>query len=618
MYEIDPNEILLDQLAQKREEEISKIRFEPPVSPRVFHVLSFLFFAIFLVFLLRVIQIQFIDREKYLSLSRQNKFSVLKVKAERGIIFDRSGRPLTTNEIDFALYWKKQESLNEKTIGKLAKILGIEKEALKKKIESSNEKEVLIAKHLDREKVILFLSLKDEFPEITVKEEFVRRYPEGEAFSHLLGYLGLERDELVGRMGLEMAYDEILKEKRGRIFVEKNVSGENISSEIISAPRPGYNLHLYLDSNLQKKMKEKIEEKMKELGIHSAAGIAIDPNTGGILGLVSLPTFDNNIFAGGNPEEIKKILQDPKNSIFNRAVDGQFPLGSTIKPFVGLSALKEKIITPEKEIDCEGEIKIVHPYNPQKIFRFKDWMVHGPSNLKKAIAESCNVYFYTIGGGYGNQKGLGITKLREYLEIFGFGKVPDVDFPVMTSGFIGSPQWKKERLKEEWWQGDTYNISIGQGYILTTPLQLAQAFIPIANPGKFLKPRFVWKITNENGELVKEFQPETRIENPFSLTDIEKIREGMREAVEGLFSPHASARLLSSLPVKAAAKTGTAQISNKNCPDCYVVWIATFAPFEKPEILLVLVFENVKSLSTVVSIPVAKEIFEWYFSSRQK
>jgi penicillin-binding protein 2 len=330
-----------------------------------------------------------------------------------------------------------------------------------------------------------------------------------------------------------------------------------------------------------------------------------------------LPSFDNNLFSKGiSEEEWEKLQKDPKNPLLNRATSGQYLLGSTVKPFIALAALEERIISPNKKIDCQGKIEIPHRYNPEITYQFKDWTIHGLTDVKKAIAESCNVFFYTIGGGYKDQEGLGPSRIKKYLEIFGFGKSVDADFPIpsFAKGLIGDPEWKKEKFGEGWWDGDTYNLSIGQGYILTTPLQVARAYAAIANGGKLLKPKFVKEIVDEEKNVIEVIQPEIEKEIPINQKNFQIVREGMRWAVTGENSPHASCIALKDLPVTTAAKTGTAQVPKKDCEDCYNIWISVFAPYEDPKIVLTIMLEDVKGRLSQVVVPVAREVLNWYFS----
>jgi penicillin-binding protein 2 len=631
MFEIEPHEVLIDKLAKEKEAEISERKFERPIFKRpflfffVFALISFLFFGA------RVFYFQFLLFKELSIEAKENQFSISKIGAERGVIYDRNFEQLTFNHLSFDLYYKKNQKVNEKFLDTLSQILGIKKEDLKEKIESQKGNEILLVKNLDFEKVLIFLGQKENFPQIVLKENLTREYKDGKIFSHLIGYLGkisaeeLEREsgfytlqDLVGRDGIEKYYEKILRKVPGEILIEKDAKGRKISVKIIREPQAGKSLVLYLNAKLQRKIKEEMEKKIKEIGAFGGSAIAVDPQTGGILALLSFPTFDNNVFSQGKESEIERLLSAQNNPLLNRAVSGQFLLGSTVKPLIASAALQEKIISPKKKINCQGKIEVPHRYKPEIVYTFRDWTVHGLTDIRKAIAESCNIFFYTIGGGYKNQKGLGPTKIKEYLEKFGLGKHVETDFPVpsFAKGLIGDPKWKKEKFRESWWDGDTYNLSIGQGYVLATPLQVAQAFLPIANGGKFLKLQFVWKILDQNGNLIEESKPEEWRENFIDPENLKIVREGMRMAVTGKGAPQASAKSLSLLPVAVAAKTGTAQISKKGCKECYTVWIVVFAPFENPEILLVLTIDGVKDISTAITIPVAKEILNWYFTQR--
>jgi penicillin-binding protein 2 len=226
----------------------------------------------------------------------------------------------------------------------------------------------------------------------------------------------------------------------------------------------------------------------------------------------------------------------------------------------------------------------------------------------KAIAESCNVYFYTIGGGYGEQEGLGPSRIKKYLELFGWGNNTDIDLPGEKKGLLPSPAWKERVKKEKWWDGDTYHLSIGQGDILTTPLQVASAFSVIANGGKLFKPHVVQKILDTSTgsmQVVKEIEPEVIRENFIDSKNLDVVRHGMREAVI-----YGSSVSLNNLPVKAAAKTGTAQTSKQGY---YHHWVTVFAPYDDPEIVLTVMLENVKEIQ-FAALPVAKEVLEWYFT----
>jgi penicillin-binding protein 2 len=233
--------------------------------------------------------------------------------------------------------------------------------------------------------------------------------------------------------------------------------------------------------------------------------------------------------------------------------------------------------------------------------------------MRKAIAQSSNVYFYIIGGGYKDQKGLGPTKIKEYLDLFGWTKKTDIDLPFEAEGFVPDKEWKKNVLKEPWVDGDTYYLSIGQQYIQITPIEVVTSFAAIANGGTLLKPMIVKEIVDSNKNVIKEFKPEVIRANFISNENIEIVKEGMKKAVNGEGAPLASASILNSLPVSAAAKTGTAELGN----DYFNNWITVFAPADDPQIVITIMVEKVKGLRGVV-LPVAKDILEWYFKRDNK
>jgi penicillin-binding protein 2 len=620
-FEIEPEEVLLDRLAKKKEEEMGI--FEKKLEVPIFKTTLFRFF-LFLIFLLailylRTIQLQIIHAKEFQIKSDSNKFLISKIKSERGVIYDKNFKQLVFNRPNFDLILKKDdlpknEKEKERVLKEVSQILKIDFEKLKEKINSQEEK-IKIFENLDHQALIVLETKIDELSGFEIEKRIQREYLDGETISHLIGYLG--KADFEGKEGIEKSYDQILKENPGKILIERDAKGRILSQKIVELPKPGKSLVLWLDFDLQKKIKEEMEKKIKEVGAKGGAAVAIDPKTGGVLALVSLPSFDNNLFSKGiSQKDWEKLQKDPRNPLLNRATSGQYLFGSTVKPFIALAALQEKIISPNKKIDCQGKIEIPHRYNPEIIYQFGDWTVHGLTDVRKAIAESCNVFFYTIGGGYKDQEGLGPSKIKKYLETFGFGKSVDSDFPIpsFATGLIGDPEWKKEKFGENWWDGDTYNMSIGQGYILTTPLQVAKAYAAIANGGKLLKPKFVKEIVDEEKNVVETIQPEVEREIQTDPKNLQIVKEGMRWAVTGQNSPHASAVALNDLPVAAAAKTGTAQVSRKDCKDCYTIWISVFAPYEDPKIVLTIVLEDVKGRLSQVVVPVAKEVLNWYFS----
>jgi len=633
--DIEPQEILLDSLAQRREEElgISEKRFETPLSRNILR--GFFISILGLTFLLfaKTFQFQIIEGKNLAALSERNKFTIYQLKAERGVIYDKDGNQLVWNKPSFDLVLDKtvlpsSESERTKVFKEISAILDKDSDELKKEIEENADSEILISKNLPQETLILLEAKIGDFPGFEIRNNTIRDYKEGSVISHLIGYTGkINSEELksapefytifdwVGRSGLEKSHETTLRKNPGKLRVEKDAKGNLISQEVISLPESGKSLVLWLDSGLQKKIKQELENVLQSLGAEKAAAVALDPKTGGVLGLVSLPDFDNNLFQrGADSKTLKELLDDPQESLLNRVISGRYLTGSTIKPLIASAALQEKIISPDKKInDDKGYIVIPNPWEPSLPTIKRDWTIHGWTDMRKAIAESCNVYFYTVGGGYEDQQGLGPTKIKKYLSIFGWTEKTGIDLPGEAAGFVPDKEWKKDYFKKKedqiWQDGDTYNLSIGQGFLQITPMEVVTAFSAIANGGKLLQPQAVQKIVDSEKKVVEEIQPKVIRENFIDPANLQIVREGMRQAVTGQNSPQASSIILNSLPVTAAAKTGTAELGN----NYYHNWVTVFAPYDDPQIVLTIVIEKVKGVQAAV-LPVAREVLNWYFT----
>jgi len=630
--EIEPHEIFLDELAQKKEKEIgfSEKRLEIPLSQKKLKILYFLFLVMVFFFFGKVFQLQIIEGKKFSELSKKNVQRLYLVQPTRGVIYDSSMRQLVFNKPSYDLVVNIKElpcseQRKREIISEVSKIISQDPYEIQRKIKESEFQTVLIKENLDHESLILLESKIRDLEGFSIKENTIRDYVEGPIFSHVIGFCGkIGAQELrekgdysvtdyIGKQGIEKSYETLLRGKPGKKIVKKDALGNKISEKVFSEPEPGKSLVLWLDAGLQKKLTEALSEGMKNVGSKKGAAVAIDPNTGGILAMVSLPSFDNNLFSQGiSDKEFQQLNQDPYHPLFNRVISGGYPVGSTIKPLIASAALEEKIIDPNKDILCEGKIVIPNPYFPDKPSVFLDWKTHGWTDLRKAIAESCNVYFYMLGGGYKDFKGLGVERIKKYLELFGWGKKTGIDLPGEIAGRIPDPQWKenyfKDPQKKIWRIGDTYHLSIGQGDIAVTPLQVAVAFSAIANGGILYKPQIVKEIIEGSAsspKVIKRFRPQIIRKGFIDPANLKIVREGMREAVI-----YGSSQVLSDLPVKAASKTGTAQTSREGY---YHNWVTVIAPYDNPKIVLTIVIEDVEGVR-FAALPVAKEVLNWYFS----
>ncbi len=607
--DIETDDLFLDALSHKKDR--GSYTMETALSQKIFHIVFTAFVLIIGILIFRCFYFQVINYKTYSSAAEKNKFLSSEIDAQRGIIYDRNFKQLVVNTQGFDLVCNitklpKDELLKENQIREVARILGTSFDDLNKNIEemkTAGEISFSLVRDLDKDKVIVLKTKEEELTGFEIVKKKSREYLDGYNFSSVLGYVS--GDDSVGESGIEKQYNDVLKEIPGEVNREKNVHGSLVKEEVIKPAQSGNNLVLNIDYNLQTKAAEFLAEAVDGYNAKGGSVVAVNPKTGEVLSLISYPSFDNNVFSKDlTKKEYNDLLKNPKVSFYNRATSGEYPTGSTLKPMIAVAALEQGIITPDKEIDCEGGIEL-----NDGTFK-KDWATHGWTNLKKAIAESCDTFFYMVGGGYKNFNGLGIAKIEKYLEKFGFGVKTNIDLPEESVGFVPNPDWKESKFGTPWYPGDTYNISIGQGYFKATPLQLTMAISSIANRGKLMKPQIVKSVLDNNNQTIKTYEPEVVSSNFVSLSSIDSVREGMRETV---MSSAGTARSLQYLPVSSAAKTGTAQ-TGKN--EVYHNLITVFAPYDDPEIVLTVIVESVPKNTGLANL-VARETLGYYFGEKK-
>ena len=416
--------------------------------------------------------------------------------------------------------------------------------------------------------------------------------------------------DFIGKDGLELQYEKELRGVPGKIAISVNSDNTILKTLVAKEARQGNNLVLSIDGELQKILVDSLRDKMAQTNAPGAAAVVLDVKSGEILSLVSLPSFDNNIF---NASLINKTYQELINNknrpLFNRAISGFYPAGSTIKPFIASAALVEKTIDPSYKVDDTlGYISIPNEYNPEVTYIYRDWQPHGFVDMRRALAVSANVYFYTIGGGYKNIKGLGINKIEKYLKLFGFGASLGIDLPGETGGLVPNPDWKMKTRQENWFTGDTYNVSIGQGDIKVTPLQLAAAMAAVANGGTFYEPTVAFEVVTAEGGH-RRFDPVVRRSDIVDGLVLRVVRDGLRQAVTS-----GSARGLSGLPLAVAGKTGTAETGGSHPPHA---WFTGFAPFDSPQLVVTVLVEE-GGEGSQAAVPVARDIIAWWAENRQE
>ncbi len=622
---IEPEEILLDAM---KSPELENQRIEVPIRPKIFRSFFYSMIVIFAVLLFYSGYLEIVKGQYYRDLAEHNRTRSFPIIASRGIIYDRNFKQLVYNVPSFDLVLTVPDlpsspEEQQAIIGKAAQIIGKNEQELLDVLKNTDLKlsaETLVAENLSHEQLLLLEPKIEQLPGFRIEKNIARQYVDAPYFSHILGYLGKlgseeiknNRDyfltEKIGKNGLEFFYEKILRGQPGKLLMETDSRGKQKGEMAQIPPQSGQGLQLSIDSGLQKKLYDSLEKILARLHLKKAAALALNPQTGGILAIISFPSFDNNLFAKGiSSADYAALLNDAAQPLFNRAVSGQYSPGSTVKPLIGAAALQEKIISPATKIYDPGELVLVNQYDPGIVYHFADWKAHGIVDIYSAIAESCDVYFYTIGGGYGNIKGLGVERLEKFFKLFGFGEKLGIDLPSEAVGLVPDPQWKEKTKNEQWYTGDTYHISIGQGDLLVTPLQLAAATAAIANGGKIIQPHLVDKIVDSDKNIVESAKLKVLEENFIEQNYLEVVKKGMRQAVTG-----GSASLLADLRIAVGAKTGTAQVAGQRQPNA---WVTVFAPYDNPEIVLVVLVENAGEGSQV-AVPAAKEALELYFSNK--
>ncbi len=629
---IETHEVFLDRLAHQKEEEfgLSEKKFEVKIKEKIIYAIFGVFFLLVAVIFSKTFYLEVFQGKQWHSISQNNKGKISLVRPARGIIYDSSLKKLVVNAPAYDLVCDKRifsnpEADASKEIENVAQLLGKPADGIKNEIVKSEESSVLVSENIDYQTLLVLEARTNEFPDCQIEKNTVRNYVMGSVFSQVLGYTGrIDKETLqnsdsyisndyVGKVGLENYYEDELKGVPGKMEVTKNSLGAQKGNALLSSPKEGYSLVLHIDSDLQAKVYDSLEKSIKNIGSKKGAAVALDPRTGAVLALVSYPAYDDNIFSKGISEEgFAKLQSDPSQPFFNRVTSAQYPTGSTIKPFLACGVLQEKIISPTKLINDPGYITIKSQYDPSVVYTFSGVKPHGLVDMKKALAVSSNIYFFTVGGGYGNQQGLGPSRIKKYLDLFGWEQKTGVDLPGEFKGFVPSPDWKQQTKNENWWDGDTYNLAIGQSDLQVTPLQVAVAYSAIANGGTLYKPQVVQKIIDTSSgkpETVQEFKPEATSQIGIDPQNLEIVKEGMRDGVQ---KEYGSSFMLNDLPVAVAGKTGTAET---NKAGYFNTWSSNFAPYNNPEIVFVATIEGVQGLRAA-TLPVAHDVLQYYFSKK--
>jgi len=565
----------------------------------------------------RIGYLQIINGNYYRNVAEGNRIRFQTIKASRGLIYDRNDELLVKNIPNFTVSIipgdlpKNNTDQYNGEINNVANLLNINPEEIESKLTTTNLwQEIEIKDQVPYDQAIQSIINNNQYPGVQCKILAKREYMEAEALAHILGYIGkineqeletykddgYEVTDYIGKAGLELYYQNKLRGRDGKKQIEVNSQGTEIEILAKESATAGEDLFLTIDLGLQKEVMSVLKKYTNERNSPGGAAIVLDPRNGEVLAIASWPTYDLNKFATGiSYDDYQSLVNDEGKPLFNRAISGEYPSGSTFKLVVSSAALQEGVVNENTIVNSTGGIQLDR--------LFPDWKTggHGETNIVKALAESVNTYFYLAGGGSYNAEtreitgGLGIDRINQYAKYFGLTTKSNIDLAGEKDGFFPTREWKKEAKKSDWYLGDTYNISIGQGDVLVTPLQVADFTAVIANGGTLYQPHL----------LKSNSYPYIINSNFISKNNINIVQRGMREAVL-----NGSAKQLQNLTVDVAAKTGTAEHAGEGDNHS---WLTAFAPYESPEIVVTVLIEE-GGEGTQAALPAAKEIINWYFN----
>jgi penicillin-binding protein 2 len=595
------------------------------------------------VLVVRLFALQVLAGDHNLALANGNRIRERVARAPRGMIYDRNQVVLARNQASFDVTVVPQllpaeAAARQAEYDKVGQLLGVTGADVKAKAEVTCKDNPapdclrdpvpqLVAAGVPREQALLLDESSNSVPGFALDVNPIREYKDDNLLSVFLGYTGRVSvaevkehpdygpTDLVGKLGIEKQYEKVLRGQNGGERTEVDATGKPIRVLASRDPVPGNNLVLSIDQGLEHKMADAIGKQMAAAHAQRGAGVAINPKTGEVLAAVSLPSYDNNAFSRGiSVNDYQKLTKDPGQPLFNKVLSGAFPSGSIIKPITASAALDEGIITPQTTINDTGQLDVVNPYDNSIHYIYKGWEHSGLGivNLFSAIARSSDIYFYTIAGGFTNfTKYLGVEKLTAYYKKFGLGSRTGVDVPGETAGRVPTPEWKKKFSGLPWYTGDTYNIAVGQGDLLVSPIQMAVATAAIANGGTLYQPHFVDQVLDANGKVVSTIKPEVARQNVATPQTLSLVRQAMRQTVT---NPQGTACCFMDrdVPVAVAGKTGSAETDPANNVPPHS-WFTSFAPYDDPQIVTVVLLEKAGE-GAQYAVPATRETLQWYFT----
>jgi len=577
----------------------------------------------------RILFLQGIKGQEYRALAEGNKLRVQYILAPRGLLEDRYGKIMAQNTPSFELVvmtgdLPKDKIVFDASTDFVAKTIGKQPQELADqiaKMRPDSFQAQTLSQNIAKDQALILISKQEDLKGFAIQDNPVRDYKDPLAFSGLVGYTGKVTDselaansnanyilnDYIGKTGAENQFESYLKGIAGKKQAEIDAQGNFKRTLAEVPPTAGNNVKLNIDYDLQKVIFDSLTKVMSNLKSKRAAAVATNPKTGEVLALISMPGFDNNLFAQGiSTDDFNKLLNDPNKPLINRPLSGTYPPGSTVKPMMATAALTEGIVTPQTKILDDGVIRI-----GSYTFYGYEHSGLGLMDVYSAISQSSDIYFYTVGGGNPktNIKGLGPEKIAEWYRKFHLGTALGIDLPNEKSGLVPDPTWKEATRNEQWYLGDTYHESIGQGDLLATPLQVNSWTATIANGGKVMQPYVLDEVTGPDGRVLAQGKPKVLAENIFDPAYIKIVQDGMRGTVTV-----GSGRSLLNLPIEVSGKTGTAQFDAKDLTSTHA-WFTSYAPSSDPQIALTVLVEA-GGEGHSVAVPVAKDVYTWWANNR--
>ncbi len=577
----------------------------------------------------RLWQLQVVESDTYREQAAHNRAQTRPIQPLRGLIFDRNREPLVANAPVFSVWVSPADLPLEREgpiLANLAVLTGERLEDLRFKLSQARlapDTPARLARAVPRESALTIEERRQDLPGVSVRTSTQREYAHGDVLGHILGFTGpipaeevevyrsqgVRFDEDIGLAGVERSLQARLRGRDGEQRLETDALGRSLHELSFTPPQVGQHAVLTIAVNEQQAIREILARHLALRERGAGAVVILRPDTGDVVAMVSLPDYDSNIFTrGASSESFALLVSDPRRPLINHAISGLYPPGSTYKIIAASGALEAGVVLPQSKIHCNG--RLVLPSG----WAFDDWLPqgHGFVDLQRAIAESCNIYFYNVSGGnpYTQLQGLGNRRLAQFERSYGFGERTGIDLPGEASGLVPTSDWKNKNLQQPWVTGDTYHAAIGQGLVQVTPLQIASMYAAIGNGGRVMRPRLIDRLLDQHGNVAERTPPQVRSILPISDPNLRLLQAGLYRAVN---EPQGTGPRARSAHTVVAGKTGTAEYSGQRDAKGRLpshAWFAGYAPAEQPEYAFAVLVRD-GGEGAFAAAPVARDIVDY-------